>query len=375
MKKTIVMTRFPFESSWGGEESHTINLAKFFREKGFEVIFMGSCRVLLDHFRKEGFETKRVWAGKMIVTPFQLLLSLFTFPFMIWSLRKAWKSINRETHVIKALYCLSLNEKLFLTPLAMKQNVSVTWVEHQEIRGWLLKSPWRWLYKRHAKKVMISPISKKNERVLKGTLRVSPENIRFIINGVAQSAFQNNHRKTQPGLIVAANRFIPKKGLVDFLKAIEILAQDSEREYMLIGEGEQENQLREFKKSHLSNKNVTISNFLKKEKWIEVLSQADVYVSCARDTNETFSLSTAEALASGCKTVVTRCSGIADFLKDKEESFICEPQNPEALAAAIEEALAAPKQMRDAARKVSLEKFDQQKMHEKYHRLIMRHDA
>lgn len=372
-KKAIVMTRFPYESSWGGEESHTINLAKSFREKGFEVIFMGSCPILLDRFQKEGFQTKKVWAGRMIVTPIQLLLSFFTFPFMIWSLRKAWRSITREADT-RALYCLSLNEKIFLTPVALRQNVPVTWVEHQEIRNWLLRSPWKWLFMRHAKKVMISPISKKNERILKDQLKISPDNISFIINGVAQKDFQNHQRRTQPGLIVAANRFIPKKGLMDFLQAIEIMGHENEREYLVIGDGEQENELKKFIKSHLADRKVTISNFLKKEKWIEVLSQADIYVSCARDTNETFSLNTAEALASGCKVVVTHCSGIADFLQDNEEAIICDPQNPEALAKAIEEALSTSEHMRSAAQKVSSEKFDQQKMHEEYHRLILRHD-
>jgi len=57
------MTRFPYESSWGGEESHTLSLARYFREEGHEVIFMGSCPVLLKKFAEEGFEVHPCWGG------------------------------------------------------------------------------------------------------------------------------------------------------------------------------------------------------------------------------------------------------------------------------------------------------------------------
>ena len=90
----IVMTRFPYESSWGGEESHTLNLARFFREKGHEVVFMGSCPILLKRFDEEGFKTSKVWGGKMIVTPWQLLKSVILFPFMAWSMRRSFRHLH-----------------------------------------------------------------------------------------------------------------------------------------------------------------------------------------------------------------------------------------------------------------------------------------
>src|SRR5690606_16841233 len=143
----VIITRFPYESSWGGEESHTLSIAKHLRAKGFEVIFFGSCPILLQKFSELSFPVRKVWGGKMVVTPFELLKSFFLFPLIKWNLIQNFKKLY-ASYDIKALYCLSLNEKILLTPEAIKQNIPVTWVEHQEIRNWLLKNPWKKMYQK-----------------------------------------------------------------------------------------------------------------------------------------------------------------------------------------------------------------------------------
>lgn len=364
------MTRFPYESSWGGEESHTLAVARHLKSKGFEVIFMGSCAVLLQKFSEEGFPIKKIWGGRMVVTPFELLKSLLLFPWIKWNLARNFTELCAD-YDVKALYCLSLNEKLLLTPEALRRGIPVTWVEHQEIRNWLLKSPWRKLYSSLSPRVMIVPISQQNKRSLLEELSVASSSIVDIVNGVGLENVQA--RKTQKGLVVSANRFIPKKGMMDFLQALpELFLQHAELQVQVIGEGEQEEELKKYISEQLPGKNIQLHHFLKKEKWFELLSQADIFVCSPRDTNETFSLNTAEALASGCKVVVTKCAGIADSLLDGQNAIIAEPMNPNQLALSIEKAFSSPESLRENAAKTAREKFDQQRMLLEYEKLILR---
>lgn len=364
------MTRFPYESSWGGEESHTLAVARHLKSKGFEVVFMGSCAVLLQKFSEEGFPIKKTWGGKMVVTPFELLKSFLLFPIIKWNLARAFTELCAD-YDVKALYCLSLNEKLLLTSEALRRNISVTWVEHQEIRSWLLKSPWRALYSSLGTRVKIVPISLQNKKNLLEQLQIPTTSIVDIVNGIALENVRS--RKTQKALVVTANRFIPKKGVMDFIQALsELFSRHPDLQVHIVGEGEEEEMIKGYLSGHLAGKNIQLDHFLKKEKWFELLSQADVFVCCPRDTNETFSLNTAEALASGCKVVVTNCAGIANYLVSGADAIIAEPMNPSQLAQSIEAALSAPELMRENAKKTAREKFDQQRMLLEYEKLILR---
>ncbi|MDP2690925.1 MAG: glycosyltransferase family 4 protein [bacterium] len=366
------MTRFPYVSSWGGEESHTLTLAKHFREKGYEVIFMGSCRILLEKFKELGFLTRKVWGGKMMVTPWEMLKSFFIFPFIRRSMRSRFEHLCRQ-YEVKALYCLSLNEKLFLSPLAVQKGIPVTWVEHQEIRNWLSKNWWKSRYQNNAQDVMIVPISKNNEHKLKNELQISSVRIKEIVNGVNLKELLQLKRKTKKGFILAANRMIPKKGLMDLLEAANDLTVEKKNlQFTLLGEGEEEEKIKQFARKHFTKKQITIEHFLEKENWFNLLLQADIYVSCARDSNETFSLSTAEAMAAGCKVVVTKCSGIADYLVDSTEAFLAKGGEPEDLKKKILKALSSSEQVRTNARRAAQEKFDQKRMLAEYESLILR---
>lgn len=372
-KPALVITRFPYESSWGGEESHTMNLARYFKEKGHEVIFMGSCKVLLNKFAEEGFPTQKAWAGKMIVTPWEMLKSFFFFPFYKRSLKKSFRKL-RQKYEVGCLYCLSLNEKLFLTEEALRHEVSVTWVEHQEIRNWLSKNIWRKKYSRLGSMVDIVPISKKNETLLTSELHIPAERMHFIINGIHIEKELHPAKKSM-NTIVFANRLIPKKGVMDFLQSLKENKEFFEnKKISVIGEGEEREFAEQFVKKYLNDFDISFHNYLKNENWKELLESTDVFVSCARDHNETFSLNTAEALSKGCKVVVTKCSGIADFLVDKKEAFLCNPSDSEDLFKKIKEAFEAPQSLREMAKNAAKRKFNRDIMLEQYYTLITHHE-
>lgn len=368
----LVITRFPYEAAWGGEESHTLALAREFRDQGVQVIFVGNCPVLLEKFQAEAFPVKKVEGGKMIVTPKELIRSFFLFPLWGGRMRRALNTLSKQ-YDLKALYCLSLNEKLFLTPLALELGVPVTWVEHQEIRDWLLKSPWKALYRRLARQVKIVPISPKNKSILKKALEIPAKNIVEIVHGVALEEITRLPRTPQRGLIVAANRLIPKKGMRDILEAFHLLHQkEPTLRLRLIGEGEEKGLLLKRIDDLNLKEVVTLSPPLFKSEWHATLAQADVYVSASKDSNETFSLNTAEALAAGCKVVVTRCSGIAHYLDEGKEAFLAKPEDPQALAESLSLALRAPEALREQAQQAARKKFDIKRMLQEYKAVILR---
>ena len=363
MKKAVLFTRFPYESEWGGEESHTLMIAKKMADEGWEPIFMGSCSVLAEHFRKNGWKAYKVWASKMIVTPLQLLLSLLLFPFIIWNLRRTFQKISRD-HNIQTVYMLSFNEKIFMTSYCLRKGVRVLWVEHQEMRSWFQKNFWRRRYEKLAKKVSIVPISPKNKRVLEGLGLES--SLHEIINGVDVQLVQSFRSEREMNLVVFANRFIPKKGVEDFIQSLDILKNEN-ISVKILGQGE----LNDFVKNELSKiGKAELIPYLKKEDFYKLLNTADVFVSCARDENETFSLNSAEAMAAGCKLVVTNCSGIAHYLEDHKEALLCEPMNPEDLANKIQQALTAPEEMRVDAHKKAEKSFNSLNMLNEYYSLI-----
>jgi len=140
----------------------------------------------------------------------------------------------------------------------------------------------------------------------------------------------------------------------------------------IIGEGPERPMVQSYLQEHLSDYSVELLPRLSQAKWHEVLSQTDVFVSCARDFNETFSLNTAEALAAGCKVVVTRCSGIAHYLEDQNEAILTDPNDPKSLSKMIHSGLLAPESMRESARMAARQKFDQDRMLSQYESVILR---
>lgn len=366
--KAIVMTRFPYESAFGGEETHTIRLAEYFQKKGYAVIFLGSCPVLLQEFQKREFPTRKIWGGKMIVTAFQLCLSFFLFPVIRFNMRRHFKSLMKKFD-IQALYCLSLNEKLFLTSFALRYKIPVTWVEHQELRNWFLKNPWRWMYEKYACHVKVIPIGKKNTETVQKYFPL--ENCHPIVHGISLPS--TTDFKKQKQLVLWANRLIPKKGWEDFLKAIEMLIPRFPMlEAMIFGEGEEENRLvHQLRRNNLQEK-ISFSHFLKNENWKRFLSKADIFVISSRDASETFSISAAEAMAHGCKLVVTNVSGIAHLLTDKKNAFLANPSSPEDLSRCLTKAILSDNTMSQHAIAFARKNFDEQRMFSEYDSLLFR---
>lgn len=366
----IIFTRFPYESAWGGEESHTLNLAKFFRNENHEVWFMGSCPVLLKKFREENFQVRRIWGGRMTVTPWELMKFFFLWPCMLLNLWMMFRKQLTSTEQ-KIVFCLSLNEKILLTPIALHYGVRVIWMEHQFIKNWLLKSPLKYFYKLWSNKVTIVPISSANEKTLKSKLKIPYLRIRNIIHGINLREFESATAVAHKQFIVGTSaRLIQKKGVHILLQSIGIVGKrKSEIKVEIIGEGEEQKKLEDLVGKLGLESSVSFLDFLPRNEYLKKLSSWDIFVLPSLDESETFGLSAAEALASGCKLIVSEASGISHYLPKQDGIKIVERGNVDQLSESITQLL-SQKVNRSLLQNLVHDKFDERRMNAQYDILI-----
>ena len=138
----ILILQFTSSSTYGVGEQHALTLVECLGQK--HQFFYSACRVLLPEFAKHGWQQQRIWAGTEPVTPLALLLFLFTWPIILTNLLY-WLIRYKIHHQTDTLFCLSLTEKVLLTPFARALGMKVIWMEHLQIERWLLLTHYAFL--------------------------------------------------------------------------------------------------------------------------------------------------------------------------------------------------------------------------------------
>jgi len=133
-------------------------------------------------------------------------------------------------------------------------------------------------------------------------------------------------------------RLVDGKGLEDFLEAISKLnlqAISFKFQVLIFGTGPLERKLKKMANDLDISEKIEWRGFVPYSKVPEALSQIDIFV--YPSWHEGFGRSIMEALAMEKAVVATRVGGIPDLINDKENGFLIEPHNPEALAEKIKE--------------------------------------
>ncbi len=369
----ILITRFPYISAPGGEEWHTIELAKALKKKGHKIFFMGSCNVLLKMFENENFPTKKIWGGKMVVTPIELIKFFILWSFISWNLGRHFRKFVKENKITH-LYCLSLNEKILLTSIAKKLGIKTVWVEHQQIRGWLTKSPLKKIYKKWSRHVKIIPISPWNKKRLK-EISINKKNIIEIPNGIEPLGIRKEKKHQKKFKIGCASRLIPKKGINQVVRAAAILEEVNKNislDFTIIGEGPEKENLKRLAK-HLDLKNISLLGRLERNNYKKEFLSFDIFILPSLDRSETFGLVAAEAMGSGIPVILTNVCGIAYYLKNKKNAIIIPPGNNVLLAEKILELTSDKKlynKLVSNGRKIVQKKFSFDTMVNAYEKIL-----
>ena len=182
---------------------------------------------------------------------------------------------------------------------------------------------------------------------LKERFPVVAEKIHRVYNGIDLTKFQRADFRGSKQSIIAIGRLIEKKGFGDLVRACEIL-QRRGRDFrcQIIGEGPLETILRTEVDNRALREHVLVTGPLSQTEIRMRLASATMFVlpcvaepSGAMDNLPTVIM---EAMAAGLPVVSTRLGGIPEMVLHGETGLLVSPNDPAALASAIETFLVDP---------------------------------
>lgn len=328
----ILILKFPYSSTYGGGEQHTLTLVERLGEK-HRFWLLSTCRVLLPEFKKRGWAHQAIWAGTEPVTLDALVLWLFTWPAILVNLL-GWLIRYKMRYQIDTVFCLSLTEKVLLTPFARLLGMRVIWMEHLQIERWLVASPLRLLYVLWSRlTTVVTVVAAVEDQLVK--LGVPAKQVRVIYNAVDVSKFSPSPSRAedlaQHFRVLFVGRLASEKGIDDLLQALQIVRQQVPHiQLNIVGEGTQRSTLEQLTQQLKLTEIVTFSGF--SQDIPTVLKQCDVLV-LPSTRRETFGIVLVEALASVKPVIATTTGGLTEIVD--QFGWSVSPHTPAAIATAL----------------------------------------
>jgi glycosyltransferase involved in cell wall biosynthesis len=368
--RRILIMKFPYSSTYGGGEKHTITLVDQLSTH-HQFYLLSTCSVLLPEFEKRGWQHQKIWAGTEPVTVKALAWFLLLWPVVFINLA-FWLIRYRLKYRVDVLFCLSLTEKVLLTPLARLLGMKVIWMEHLQIERWLLASPLRFLYRAWSRLArVVTVVEAVREQLIQ--LGVPAGSVQVIYNAVNVKQFTPTPSRPDDLIhrfrVLFIGRLAVEKGIDDLLQAMEeILPQIPNMELTIVGEGQQYQHLVDLTKELELTDHVQFVGF--REDIPEVLKTCDVLV-LPSTRRETFGIVMIEALATVKPVIATTTGGLTEIID--RYGWLVPPHRPSAIAEALLDVyhnyeLAVHKASNGRIR--VLELFQERRMLEEYDKLF-----
>jgi glycosyltransferase involved in cell wall biosynthesis len=168
-----------------------------------------------------------------------------------------------------------------------------------------------------------------------------------IYNGLDLSEFTRADFSSNPPLIIAVGRLIPKKGFSDLIRVCGLLAERGKLfRCEIIGEGPLENELRRQIDELCLQNNVVLAGAKPQTQLRGRLAAANVFVlpSVIDREGGMDNLPTVimEAMATGLPVVSTNIGGIPEMVIENETGFLVQPSDAAAMADAIQNVINDP---------------------------------
>ena len=202
---------------------------------------------------------------------------------------------------------------------------------------------------------------------------VSPENVIFCPNGVADPGVTQHKDNLVPHILFLSN-LIESKGILVLLDACRLLHERGCQFVLDIAGGESKEISAERLKNEINARDLAgVSNYhgrvLGQEKE-EIFNMADVFAFPTFYPNETFGLVAVEAMAHSLPVVSSDEGSLSEIVRDGETGFVVERKNPDALADALGKLLTDSPMRREMGEKgrerflsyYTLESFEQRFM-------------
>lgn len=337
----IILTRFPLESGWGGEEKLHLALFDSLAKSGCPTFVWSSDRQLVENFQKHHHTGKyRAWYRDITT-----LWSLMLFPILgIMLLIEGFFVLRQKrTAGFDAILMLTLLEKIVLTPLAHALGYRIIWAHHAPLGDWLYRHPllpfWRWW----SKYVTIVTPSEAMRLALKQArpqtqIRVVPNPVMLAPTSVDAGAdFRRQYGIPEEKIVVAtAGRLAKEKNPGRFVHLAERFPTVA---FVMAGEGAMRQEI-ERSISSKQVKNLILLGQLTEIELAALYRATDIF--CILSDYETFCLAAAEAIASGVPVVAARAGGIPEVVTDGKTGILFPPQDFEAAADALQKLITDP---------------------------------
>ena len=210
-----------------------------------------------------------------------------------------------------------------------------------------------------------------NRRYLTSTYPSVPaEKIKVLYNGINLDFFNYEpDLQREKNLILSIGRLVPKKGFPDLLEACALLKQRKiSFRCVIIGQGEQASSLEARNRELGLDGPVCFAGPKTQAEVLPHLKRASLLaLPCTVDADgnqDALPTVLLEALGTGCPVVSTTVSGIPEIVDDGKNGLLVPPNNPAALADAIEKMFSSPDwaaRLAREGRKKAEERFDLKK--------------
>jgi glycosyltransferase involved in cell wall biosynthesis len=376
----ILIVKFPFRSRLSGVEKQTFEIVENFEGRGARFFLLSSCPVMLSEFKKRGWPCQRWWLGLAPVNGLTQWLFLASLPFLVVSALAGLIYFKLKFGVEK-LYCLTLTEKLVMTPIARLLGCRVLWFEHLSIKPVITENIFRPLYVLFSAMATVVTVS---EYVKSELNEISVDDAKVIYHGVdfgkykkqedifgsmADAKFAEQEKKNFR--IGCVSRLEKLRGLEYLVKAVDLLKEQiPEIDCVIVGEGTERGRLNWLvSQLELQNK-VKLVGY--KDNFLDWIYDFDIFV--LPSLKESLGIILVEAMACGKPVIATAVGGIPEIVENEKSGLLVEPQNPAALAEAIfrlyrDTPLRA--QLAVAGREAGQEKFCVTKMFDEYHQILL----
>lgn len=371
--KAVLILKFPYTSLFGGGEMHTLTLVQELQKKGINFHVLTSCPVLLKEFRNRKWRVKKTWAGPEPVSKGTIAAWPFIsgFAFLNLARQLLYYRVFKRVGVV---YCLSLTEKILITPFARLLGMRVIWVEHVTFDRWLTQNPLRVLYRWFSRMVTIIAISQVVRNQLMEELRVHSNNITLIYTGVDTNQFMLRDARWGDAArynIGCVARLEKEKGVEFLIQAIKIIRDIIPyARLIIVGEGPEQKKLAWLaERLNLQEAIQWVGYQQAIEKWYGYF---DVYALPSL-IRESFGITLVEAMASGVPVVASRIGGIPEIIEHKVTGLLANPGDSQHFADQLlylYNNRSAAREMALTARKRVEERFSQERMIRDYYLLL-----
>lgn len=151
-----------------------------------------------------------------------------------------------------------------------------------------------------------------------------------IYNGIKLTNAKVYNNKKKEKIILSAGRLVPWKG---FNILIEIMKELPEWQLIIVGDGPERSNLENIIKNLELNKRVKLTGTIPREKLLELLSQANIFI--LNTSFESFSFQVVEAMNAGVPVIATNIGNLSEIIKNGREGALVEPNNKNQIIAAI----------------------------------------